>query len=310
MMTRSLRGMSNDAQSDSPSSLCEKYRPREIGDFIGLERPKQLLQNFAAKPFGCAWLFVGRSGTGKTAMARALASAISAEIHHMPADQCTRENVARVWAICQNEPSRGFKRHLILVDQADRLSKPHQSDLRSKLEGKNLRPNIVWVFTAHDSDDLDDGFRSRCLEVKFSSYGIAKDAATLLELIWDAERPAGDKTRPNFARIIKEANNNIRTALREIELKLGTFHLEGNKNSHISAKPARPRINLIEVGEHLDSVRHNVLDHISSELAALEKYLKSKGVSSDAVQDLDVFRKQQEDAWDAIAAEIKGNLEK
>jgi replication-associated recombination protein RarA len=218
--TRSLFEDGADAQADSPSSLCEKYRPLKIADFIGLEKPKQLLQKFAAKPFGCAWLFVGRSGTGKTAMARALANAISAEIHHMPAHQCTRENVARVWNFCQDPPSRHYQRHLILVDQADRLSKPHQSDLRSKLEGQNLLPNIVWVFTGADSSVLDAGFRSRCLEVKFSSYGIAKEAAMLLERIWDAEKPPGDLPKPNFARIIKEANNNIRTALREVELKL------------------------------------------------------------------------------------------
>jgi len=40
----------------------------------------------------------------------------------------------------------------------------------------------------------------------------------LLEGIWHAEAPTSPA--PNFARIIKEANGDIRAALMEIELKL------------------------------------------------------------------------------------------
>jgi replication-associated recombination protein RarA len=295
MRTNSLFDGTVDTSADSPAPLCEKYRPLKISDFVGLEKPKQLLQKFAGEPYGCAWLFVGRSGTGKTAMARALASAISAKIHFMPAKQCTRENVARLWATCQNDPGRGYQRHLILVDQAERLSKPHQSDLRSKLEGNNLRPNIVWVFTALDSDGLDDGFRSRCLEIKFSSYGIAKDAAALLELIWEAEKPAADITKPNFARIIKEANNNLRAALREIELKLGTSDLERNQESRASVKTAIVSIHRAEM-------------HSGDTI--LKTYLEGKPVTPEEARVLYVFCKQQQKTWNNIVADVKILLEK
>jgi hypothetical protein len=55
--------------------------------------------------------------------------------------------------------------------------------------------------------------------VEFSSYGIAKDATALLESIWRNEAPQGSPA-PNFARIVKESNNNVRAALMELELEL------------------------------------------------------------------------------------------
>ena len=72
-----------------PQSLAEKYRPRTIAEFIGLEKPKKILGKFAAKPYPSAWLFVGPPGVGKTSMALALASQIGAELHHLPSASAT-----------------------------------------------------------------------------------------------------------------------------------------------------------------------------------------------------------------------------
>ncbi len=45
-----------------PQSLADKHRPKTIGDFIGLEKPKRILAKFSAQPYPSAWLFVGPSG--------------------------------------------------------------------------------------------------------------------------------------------------------------------------------------------------------------------------------------------------------
>ena len=42
-----------------PMPLAEKYRPRVIGDFVGLDKPKRILSKFAANPYASVWLFVG-----------------------------------------------------------------------------------------------------------------------------------------------------------------------------------------------------------------------------------------------------------
>lgn len=199
-------------------SLCEKYRPLKITDFIGLAEPKLILQKMAAQPYGRAFLFEGKSGSGKTAMALAFAAAIPAQVHLLPANECTRDNVAKLWMNCQAKPKAGFRMHLVLVDQADLLGKKQQLELRSNIDGPESLANVIWVFTATPTDKLDAGLRSRCMQLKFSTYGNSAAAAELLERVWRAEVPTAPA--PNFARIVKEANGSIRVALMELELKL------------------------------------------------------------------------------------------
>jgi hypothetical protein len=55
--------------------------------------------------------------------------------------------------------------------------------------------------------------------VEFSSYGIAAEATALLDRIWTENAPT-DAPRPNFARIVKDNNNNVRAALMALEIEL------------------------------------------------------------------------------------------
>jgi hypothetical protein len=53
----------------------------------------------------------------------------------------------------------------------------------------------------------------------FQSHGVAKDAATFLEQIWQKE--AGDLAeRPNFLRIVQDSKNNIRDAVNSLQVEL------------------------------------------------------------------------------------------
>ena len=183
-------------------------------------KPRLFLQKLAASPRGVALLYEGDTGSGKTAMALAFASEIPAQVHRLPASECTRDNVAGLWMICQSKPRADYRMHLVLVDHADLLRESQQMDLRSKIDSPELLDDVVWVFTAIPATTLDPGFRSRCVQLKFSTYGNSKAAAEFLEGVWRTEAPSSPA--PNFARIIKEANGDIRAALGEIELKLMT----------------------------------------------------------------------------------------
>jgi replication-associated recombination protein RarA len=203
---------------DFPAALTERYRPQAIADFVGLDKPKKILARLAAKPFESAWLFIGPSGTGKTTMALALAAAIPAEIHHIPSQECNLENIERVRRTCQYVPMAGCKMHLVLVDEADRMTDAAQISLLSKLDSTNFPPNTIFVFTCNSSDRLEARFLSRLRVIEFSSYGISGDAAALLARIWDAE--TNGASAPNFARIVKDSSNNVRESLMRLETEI------------------------------------------------------------------------------------------
>jgi DNA polymerase III gamma/tau subunit len=202
-----------------PALLSEKYRPHAFDDFIGLEKPRKVLASFAAKPFpNAAFLFVGPSGTGKTSMALALCEAIRGELHHIPSQQANVTTIEDVTRQCHYVP-RHNSLHVVLVDEADAMTPACQLALLSKLDGTAFPPSTVFIFTANDTDRLQDRFLSRCMTLQFSSHGLAKDAAGLLERIWIAE--AGDTAdRPNFLRIVQNGGNNVRNAINSLQVEL------------------------------------------------------------------------------------------
>ena len=204
---------------DFPQQLTEKYRPLTLADFVGLEKPKRILSKLAAQPYPSAWLFVGPSGVGKTTAALALAAAIPAELHHVPSQECNLENIERIRRTCQYVPQAGKRMHLVLIDEADRMTDAAQISMLSKLDATNFPPHTIFVLTCNETDRLERRFLSRLREIEFKSYGIAKEAADLLETIWDREAPAGSD-RPNFVRLVKESNNNVRESLTRLEVEL------------------------------------------------------------------------------------------
>ena len=202
---------------DFPRPLSEKYQPKRIAEFSGLAEPKKILAGFAAHPRNCGWLFFGPAGTGKTSMAFALASEIGGYTHHIAAQSCTIEAVRDLAFSCHYYPPSGFTRHVIIVDEADLMSLAAQNAILSYLDGTNTIPDTVWIFTCNATDRFADRFLSRNRVVTFSTYGIQAEASRLLDRVWTSETTA---PAPNTARIIKEANGNIREALMSLEMRL------------------------------------------------------------------------------------------
>ncbi len=198
--------------------LTEKYRPHSPAQFIGLDKAKKLCAKLAANPFDSGWLFVGASGTGKTTIALALAEEISAELHHIPSQGCTVAAVTELRHKLAYHPRMGCNVHLVLIDEADQMSLAAQLAFLSILDSTDRPQHTIFIFTCNEVERFESRFLSRVLRVDFSSYGIAKDAAELLARVWEHE--ANGAPPPNFARIVKESNNNIRASLMELQKEL------------------------------------------------------------------------------------------
>jgi DNA polymerase III gamma/tau subunit len=205
-------------QLDYPQALTAKYQPQTLGDFIGLEKSKKILSNFAANPYPHSFLFVGPSGTGKTTMAIALAKQLQGEVIHIPSQHCTVADVEDAIRRCWYVPMTPGGFHIVLIDEADQMTDKAQLLFLSKLDATARPPQTIFIFTCNDTEKLEPRFLSRCLRVEFSSYGLASDAAQFLAGIWQKEAPGAEE--PNFEKLIKESRNNLRDALTRLESEL------------------------------------------------------------------------------------------
>ena len=201
-----------------PTSLIDRYRPHSLAEFVGLDKVKKVLTNFASKPFpNAAFLFVGPSGVGKTSAGIALCEMLRGELHHVPSQQCNVANVDDVVRQCHYVPKNATF-HVVLVDESDQMTKAAQLALLSKLDATAFPPSTVFIFTCNSTDGLEPRFLSRCMELQFQSHGIAAEAAKLLEFIWNAEGEGAEK--PNFLRIVQSSKNNVRDAVNSLQVEL------------------------------------------------------------------------------------------
>jgi DNA polymerase III gamma/tau subunit len=150
-----------------PQSLSEKYRPKSIGEFVGLEKPTQAIDD--------------------------------------------------VCRMCNYVPLSG-RFHVVIVDEADKMTSAAQLALLSKLDATDQAPNTIWIFTCNSTDGLEPRFLSRCRVIEFSSYGMAADIAGYLDKVWHSEGGSGHT--PDLSRLAKESRNNVRDALMKLEIEL------------------------------------------------------------------------------------------
>jgi replication-associated recombination protein RarA len=200
-----------------PQPLAEKYRPKRIADFIGLEKQRKVLSAFASRPTSCAWLFLGPSGVGKSTMALALAEELGAELHKIPSQKCNAAAIEETVRQCWYATAKVGGFHIVLADEADQMSNAAQLQLLSKLDSVDPAPQTIWIFTANDTSRLEKRFISRCRVLEFSSYGMRAELAGLLSRVWQGQTTA---PAPDFERMAKDSTNNVRDALNTLEVEL------------------------------------------------------------------------------------------
>ena len=198
--------------------LSEKYRPTKIAEFVGIDRLVKVFRHLAANPRESAWLLLGPSGVGKTTAVQAFAAETGAELHEIPSKACDLETIQRICDMCHYVPfGGGF--HIILVNEADKMSAAAQLALLSKLDSTDPPPSTIFFFTCNEIRGLEDRFLSRCKLLEIETAPMIEPVARFLSSIWQREGRSL-KRAPDFRELFIRCGYNVRSAINELELEM------------------------------------------------------------------------------------------
>jgi len=205
-------------------NLYEKYRPKAWSEVVGqdkmIERISQIKQRGLS---GRAYWLSGQSGTGKTTIARLIASEIATEhyIEEIDATSLTPSALARIESSMQLY-SFGKGGRAYIINEAHGLSRPAVRQLLVLLE--RLPSHVVVIFTTTTEgqltffEDKQDAapLLSRCLRLDLARRDLAKPFAEKAYKIAEKEGLNG-KPIERYVKLCQEYRNNFRSVLQSIE---------------------------------------------------------------------------------------------
>jgi len=182
------------------TSLLEKYRPHRLADLCGQEWAAHQLELFAAKPYPCAFLFDGETGTGKTSAALLLAEALGVVVaeerfgglHQIASGeqsgQAVRDTMRGLWS----RPFFGSGWQILVVNEADAMTASAAIIWLDALE--DIPPRCVIVFTTNAVGKIPARLRDRCERLTFEASALLLRPALqdLVNKVWREEGCPGE----------------------------------------------------------------------------------------------------------------------
>ena len=205
--------------------LHEQYRPSAWTDVVGQDNAVQTIRTVARRGIGGrVWWIAGASGTGKTTIARILASELAdescvVEIDGADLSLSMIRDIERQMHYYGLGPKPG---RVWIVNEAHRLKDSIVSRLLTLCEPIPAHVAIIFTTTTDGQELLFDGaldakpLLSRCIEVYLARRDLAKPFARRAREIADKEGLNG-RSDEDYVKLARRCANNLRAMLQAIE---------------------------------------------------------------------------------------------
>ena len=205
--------------------LHEQYRPATFADVVGQDKAIQRFRTVAKRGIGgrCFWI-TGKSGTGKTTIARLIARELASEfcIVEVDALDLTLDFIREAEEIMQQYGYGGdLCGRVWIIEESHRLRPQVVTRLLTTMEA--LPDHVAFVFTTTVEgntlfeDDFDaHPFLSRCVKLPLAQRDLAKAFAEHVRGIASKEglngRPIAD-----YVKLVNKHGGNMRAVLTDVE---------------------------------------------------------------------------------------------
>ncbi len=211
--------------------LYEKYRPRTLGDIIGQEWAVEQARNYIKLGLlGRAIWVSGKSGHGKTSLARILAATVIPETGVLEFDarsfrQDYFEQITRDWS---RVPFWGDG-HVLILNEATHLRNDLITPFLNILESPQAQRALVIFTTTIEGTDLFEDEKqnghmllSRCNRIQLEQRlknGVKPLSLRIAERAKEIAQAEGLDGKPikDYLKLVQENENNFRAVLSRIE---------------------------------------------------------------------------------------------
>ena len=142
-------------------SLSLKFRPKSLEQIVGQGKIVAVFKKFVAAGSIPHSRFFGAAGSGKTTMARVIASELNYDFYELDATSLKVEDIRKILS----SHAGSLIKPLIFIDEIHRLSKTQQEVLLIPME--NYAAIIIGATTENPQFVLSSGIRSRSMIFEF-----------------------------------------------------------------------------------------------------------------------------------------------
>lgn len=224
--------------------LQRKYRPTELDDVVGQDAAIKALHGLIKREQAQSFIFSGPSGTGKTTLARIVATMFGCDADDprsiLEVNAATKtgvDDMREVAELLRYKPLGTSKQRAIIIDECHRLSGNAWDSILKPIE--EPPPHVAWFLCTTALNKLPKTVKTRCASIQLREVGEA-DLRKLFDRVARAEKMRFE--RDIVGVIIRSSGGSPRQML-------------VNMAACVEAKSRREALSLVQSAQESDSVR-------------------------------------------------------